>query len=130
MGVRPGPATILVVGVPSGIVIYTMNAAIDLARIRVPERPVMGWLEQRWGEQPSISNGRLFQIEKPLVRNAAEEAKTEQKAPPSLSAIFADALLSRLRYCTALDVRGAFKRDTVLRRVVDLSVDDPIHHSF
>lgn len=50
MGVRPGPATILVVGVPSGIVIYTMNAAIDLARIRVPERPVMGWLEQRWGE--------------------------------------------------------------------------------
>lgn len=45
-----GPAAILVVGVPSGIVIYTMDAAIDLARIRVPERPVMGWLEQRWGE--------------------------------------------------------------------------------
>lgn len=45
-----GPATILVVGVPSDIVTYTMNAAIDLARIRVPERPVMRWLEQRWGE--------------------------------------------------------------------------------
>ena len=64
-------------GVLSGIVVYVVGAAIDLARIRVLERPVMGWVEQRWGERLSISNEWLLHIEKPLVRNAAEEAKTE-----------------------------------------------------
>ena len=72
-----GPAAILAVGVLSGIVVYAVGTAIDLARIRLLERAAMGWLEQRWGEQLCISNGWLLQIEKPLVRNAAEEAKTE-----------------------------------------------------
>lgn len=57
--------------------ILAVGAVIDLARIRLLERPVMGWVEQRWGERLSISNGWLLHIEKPLVRNAAEEAKTE-----------------------------------------------------
>ncbi len=71
------PAAILAVGALSSIVAYAVGAVIDLARIRLLERPVMGWVEQRWGERLSISNGWLLHIEKPLVRNAAEEAKTE-----------------------------------------------------
>ena len=42
------PAAILAVGALSGIVVYAVGAAIDLARIRVLERPAMRWLEQRW----------------------------------------------------------------------------------
>lgn len=54
------PAAILAVGALSGIVVYAMDAAIDLARVRVLEQPAMGWLEQRWSEQLSISNGWLL----------------------------------------------------------------------
>ena len=42
-----GPAAILAVGALSGIVIYAVGAAIDLARIRLLERPVMRWISEK-----------------------------------------------------------------------------------
>ena len=55
-----GPAAILAVGVLSGIVVYAVGTAIDLARIRLLERPIMGWIRGHWGvlmlEADAISN--------------------------------------------------------------------------
>lgn len=42
-----GPAAILAVGVLSGVAAYAMGATIDLARIRLLERPVMGWVSEK-----------------------------------------------------------------------------------
>ena len=42
-----GPAAILAVGVLSGVAVYAVGTAIDLARIRLLERPVMGWISEK-----------------------------------------------------------------------------------
>lgn len=44
-----GPAAILAVGVLSGVATYAVGMAIDLARIRLLERPVMRWIRGHWG---------------------------------------------------------------------------------
>ena len=51
-----GPAAILAVGVLSGIVIYAVGAAIDLARIQLLERPVMEWIEGHFAETLQKTN--------------------------------------------------------------------------
>lgn len=60
-----GPAAILAVGVLSGIVVYVVGAAIDLARIRVLERPVMGWISEKFDELLLKANRQLAKAENP-----------------------------------------------------------------
>ena len=60
-----GPAAILAVGVLLGIVVYVVGAAIDLARIRVLERPVMGWISEKFDELLLKANRQLAKAENP-----------------------------------------------------------------
>ncbi len=57
-----GPAAILAVGVLSGIVVYAVGAAIDLARIRLLERPVMGWISERFAQPLEKGNRWLADL--------------------------------------------------------------------
>ena len=61
-----GPAAILAVGVLSGVATYAVGMAIDLARIRLLERPVMRWIRGHWGvlmlEADAILNLSLIHI--------------------------------------------------------------------
>ena len=60
-----GPAAILAVGVLSGVAVYAVGAAIDLARIRLLEQPVMGWLERRFAGPLQKANQWLAETESP-----------------------------------------------------------------
>ena len=51
-----GPTAILAVGVLSGVAVYAAGCAIDLARIRFMERPVMGWISKKFAQPLEKAN--------------------------------------------------------------------------
>ena len=63
-----GPAAILAAGILSGVVVYAIGSAIDLARIALLERPFFRWLERSWGPQMQKAGAWLADIGQPGVR--------------------------------------------------------------
>ena len=57
-----GPAAILAVGVLSGVAVYAVGTAIDLARIRLLERPVMGWISEKLAQPLEKGNHWLADL--------------------------------------------------------------------
>lgn len=57
-----GPAAILAVGVLSGVAVYAVGAAIDLARIRLLERPVMRWISEKLAQPLEKGNRWLADL--------------------------------------------------------------------
>lgn len=58
-----GPAAILAVGLLSAMGVYLAGATIDLARIAWLERPLLGWIDRRFGSRLAALNRHLASLE-------------------------------------------------------------------
>lgn len=65
-----GPAAILTAGIISGVAVYTIGSAVDLARIALLERPLFRWLERSWGPRIQKAGAWLADIGQPGTRSS------------------------------------------------------------